>query len=228
MPAGPLAVDVAVHEELGRHDIQSLRDVFTDALHGTPTALLLAVGVLGLMAMLDAAQMGRQRVATRLARWGLGLGAGGHRSHLGFTAQTFELRTQRRFVLAQRFLEQAALVCVHGLGLGAVGPALEPGQLEVDLLDLGLSQRDLPVLALQKCVALGQRLVTLGQLLRLVLLLLLKLGNQRGDLGRQALRIDGSSTTHALHRARCSRCKHRHIHCQRSGWRRWRSLFRPV
>jgi hypothetical protein len=138
---------------------------------------------------------------------------------------------QGGFVLHQRFLEQAALVCVHGLGLGAVGPALEPGQLEVDLLDLGLAHRDLAVLALQQCVALGQRLVTLGQLLRLILHLLLQLGNQRGDLGWQVLRVDGSRTTHAkhaLHRARACRCKHRHIHCQRLGWRRWRSLFRPV
>ena len=62
-----------------------------------------------------------------------------------------------------------------GLGLGAVGPALEPGQFEVDLLDLGLAQRYLAVLALQQWVALGQRLVTLGQLLRLVLHLLLQL-----------------------------------------------------
>ena len=44
-----------------------------------------------------------------------------------------------------------------GLGLGAVGPALEPGQFEVDLLDLGLAQRYLAVLALQQWVALGQR-----------------------------------------------------------------------
>jgi len=125
------------------------------------------------MAMLHATQVCRQRVATRLARRRLGLGAGGRRSRLGFTAQTFELRTQRGFVLRQRFLEQAALVCVHGLGLGAVGPALEPRELELDLLDLGLAQRDLAVLALQQCVALGQRLVALGQLLRLVLYLLL-------------------------------------------------------
>lgn len=132
--------------------------------------------------------------------------------------QALELLTQRGFVLHQRFLEQAALVCVHGLGLGAVGPALEPGQLEVDLLDLGLAQRDLAVLALQQCVALGQRLVTLGELLRLVLHLLLQLGNQRGDLGWEALRINGSRTAHAkhaLHRARACRCRNRHIHCQR-------------
>lgn len=138
-------------------------------------------------------------VATRLARRGIGLGAGGRRSRLGFTAQTFELRTQCGFVLGQRFLEQAALVCVHGLGLDAVGPGLEPGQLEVDLLDLGLAQRDLAVLALQQCVALGQRLVTLGQLLRRILYLLLQLRNQRGDLGRQTLRISGWETTHAKH-----------------------------
>ncbi len=149
--------------------------------------------------MLDATQVRRQRVAARLARRSLGLGAGGRRSRLGLMKQALELLTQGGFVLHQRFLEQAALVCVHGLGLGAVGPALEPGQLEVDLLDPGLAQRDLAVLALQQCVALGQRLVTLGQLLRLILHLLLQLGNQRGDLGWQVLRVDGSRTTHAKH-----------------------------
>lgn len=59
VPASPLAVDVAVHEELGWHHIQSLRDVFTDALHGAPAALFLAVGVVGLMAMLHATQVCR-------------------------------------------------------------------------------------------------------------------------------------------------------------------------
>jgi hypothetical protein len=55
-------------------------------------------------------------------------------------------------------------------------PALEPGHLEGDLLDLGLAQGDLAVLALQQRVALDKCLVAsrkdtamLGQLLLLVL-----------------------------------------------------------
>ena len=103
-----------MHEELGWHDIQPLRDVFTDALHGAPAASLLAVGLVGLMAMLDASQVRRQRVATRLARRGLGLYAGGRCVRLGLATQAIELLTQGGFVLHQRFLEHAALVCIHG------------------------------------------------------------------------------------------------------------------
>lgn len=68
---------------------------------------------------------------------------------------------QARLVLGQRLLEQAALLGIHGLELGAELPALEPGQLEGDLLDLGLAERGLAVLAPQKHVALGERLVAL-------------------------------------------------------------------
>jgi hypothetical protein len=159
VPARPLAVDVAVHEELGRHDVQPLGDVFTDALHGPPAAVLLAVGAVGLVVVLDTAQMFGQCIAAGLARRRLGLGAGGRCGGLSFAAQPFELRAQAGLVLGQRLLEQAPLVGAHGLGLRAVGPALQARQLEVDLLDLGLAQRDLAVLALQQRVALGQRLV---------------------------------------------------------------------
>lgn len=153
MPASPLAVDVTVHEELSGHDVQPLSDVFTDALHRASTVLLLAVGAVGLMAMLDPTQMLRQCLATRFARR---LGFGASSSSLGFTAQLLELRLQGGFVLGQRFFKEAPLVSVHGLGLRAVGPALQAGQFEVDLLNLGFAQRDLAVLTLQQRIALGQ------------------------------------------------------------------------
>jgi hypothetical protein len=46
------------------------------------------------MAMLDATQVRRQRVAARLARRSLGLGAGGRRSRLSLTTQALELLTR--------------------------------------------------------------------------------------------------------------------------------------
>jgi hypothetical protein len=200
-------------EELGRHDIEPLGDVFTDALHGASAAGLLAVGAVGLMAMLHAAQVLRQGVATGLARRCLGLGTGGRCGRLGFAAQAIELLAQGRLVLHQRLLKQATLVGVHGLGLGPVGPPLQARELELDLLDLGLAQRDFAVLAHQQRVALGEfhsslseglialgdDLVALAQLPSLVLHLLLQPGDQRGDFGREALRIRGRKTTHAQH-----------------------------
>jgi len=186
-------------EELGRHDVQPLSDVFTNVLHGSPAALLLAVGAVRFIAVLHATQVHWQGVAAGLGRGRLRLGAGSRSSRLGFTAQTRELRTQRGFVLGQRLLEQAALVSVHGLGLRPVSPAPQASEREVDLLDLGLAQRDLAILALKPSVALGQRLVTLGQLLRLVLYLLLQPDDQRGDLGRHSLRISARKATHAEH-----------------------------
>lgn len=158
--AGPLAVDVAMHEELGRHDVQPLADLLADARHRASAAGLLAVGVLGLMAVLHAAQVIGERVATRPARGRLGRRVRGSRSgcRCCLLTQPLQLLAQACLVLGQHLLEQAALLGVHGLGLGSELPAFEPGQLEGDLLDLGLVQRDLAILALQQRIALGQLL----------------------------------------------------------------------
>jgi hypothetical protein len=125
------------------------------------------------------AQVIGERVAARPARGRLGRCVRGSCAGCGrggFTPKPLQLLAQARLVLGQRLLEQAALLGIHGLGLGAELPALAPGQLEADLLDLGLAQCDLAVLALQQRVALGKRLVALrkdtamlGQLLLLVL-----------------------------------------------------------
>lgn len=55
--AAQLAVDVAVHEELGRHDVQAFADVFAHTRHRLPATGCRAVRVLGLVVVLDAAQM---------------------------------------------------------------------------------------------------------------------------------------------------------------------------
>jgi hypothetical protein len=81
------------------------------------------------------------------------------------------------------------------------------------VIDLGLAQRDLPVLALQQRIALRQ-------LLLLVLQALEQLGNERSGLSGQSRRTHSRKITrakHALHGARACRCEHRHIHCQRMG-----------
>jgi hypothetical protein len=100
--------------------------------------------LLGLVAVFHAAQSARGtglRRGRREVRLGRCVrGCCGGRSRRGFTTKPLELLAQARLVLGQRLLEQAALLGVHGLGLGAELPALERGQLEGDLLDLGLAQ----------------------------------------------------------------------------------------
>jgi hypothetical protein len=66
----------------------------------------------------------------------------------------------------QRLLEQAPLLGIHGLGLGAELPALQTREFEVDLLDLGLAQRDLAVLVLQLLALLDERGWLAGRLRR--------------------------------------------------------------
>jgi hypothetical protein len=128
--AGPLAVDVAVDEELGRDDVQLLADVLANALHGLAALGCRAGGVRGLVAVLHALQVFGQCLAARLGAWCLrGLG------RLGQAALQFgQLRLQAGFVLGQRVFEQRALLRRHGLGLGAELPALEPGEFEVDFV----------------------------------------------------------------------------------------------
>src|SRR6185436_9107552 len=77
----------------------------------------------------------------------------------------------------------------HRRGLGVELPALEPRELEVELVDLDSGQRDLALAP--------------GQLLRIGLGLLLQPLDQCGHLGRQARQIDGfgSFTRHAPHGA---------------------------
>jgi hypothetical protein len=55
---------MAQHEELGRHAVQLLADLFADALEGLATR---AMGGLDLVVAINARQARRQRLAYRLA-----------------------------------------------------------------------------------------------------------------------------------------------------------------
>lgn len=65
--AGPLAVDVTVHEKLGRDDVQPLANVFADTRHGAATALVWPGGVCRLVTMFDTTEVLGQRLALRPA-----------------------------------------------------------------------------------------------------------------------------------------------------------------
>ena len=140
--AGPLAANLALHEELRRDDVQPFAGVLADAHHRLAALGRWAVGVFGLDALVHARQVGRQCFALGLAA-GLLLGctgAGG--AALGGGMQGCELGLQAGLVSGQRLLEDVALLGVHGLGLGAELPGLQPRQLEGDALDLCVTPLD--------------------------------------------------------------------------------------
>ena len=95
--------------------------------------------------MLHALQVFGQCLAAWLGAWRLGCGRGLGQAGL----QGGQLRPQARLVLGQRVLEQQALLGRHGLGPGTELPALEPRELEVDLLQLRIAPGDLAVFALE-------------------------------------------------------------------------------
>ena len=145
-PAGPLAVDVAVHEELRRHDVQPLADVLADAHHRLAAVRRRAGGVLGLVVVLDAAQMVGQCLAPRAG----GAGALARPASCGGAAlQLLELRLQARPRPRPASPRTAPLLGAHRLGLGTELPGLQPRQLEGDLLELGVLNAQLGVLALE-------------------------------------------------------------------------------
>ena len=155
-PAGPLAANVAVHEELGRHDVQPLAHVLAHALHRLAAVGRRADGVLGLVVVDDALQVFGQCLSAGLA---LGFERSGWRCD-GLSLQRFELRLQARLIGGQRLLEQLTLLGVHGLGAGRELPRLHPRQLERDALGLGVTELDGPV-------ALGDLLALRGDSLAL-------------------------------------------------------------
>ena len=139
--ADPFAANVAVHEELRRHDVQPLTHVLAHALHRLAAIGARAGGALGLVVVLDAHQVLGQCLPLGLALWL-------HRRRCGcdgLRLQRFELRLQARLVGGQRFFEQQALLGIHGLGAGGELPRLQPRQLERDALDLGVLELDGPV-----------------------------------------------------------------------------------
>ena len=140
-PADPLAPDVPVHEELRRHDVQSLADVLAHPGHRLAAVHRRAVGVGRLVVMLHPAQVLGQRLPAR--RLGRLLGSDWRRRLPGL--QLGELRLQVRLVLDQRLQEELSLLRIHRLGARAELPALEPRQLERDLLDLRVPPHDLAI-----------------------------------------------------------------------------------
>ena len=146
---------MAVHEELGRDDVQAFADVFADAHHLLCAIGCGAQGALGLMVVIDAHQLFGQGLALGLAAW-LNRRCG----NLGQVLQRIELGLQTRFISGQGLFEQLALLGVHGLGACGKLPGLQTGQLEGDALDLGVFEFD-------GAVALGDDLIARGDLLAL-------------------------------------------------------------
>jgi transposase len=117
-----------------------------------------------------------------------------------------QLRLQAGLILEERLLEEPALRGAHRLGLGTELPALQPRQLEVDLLQLGATPGNLGIATDDLGVALDELGVAPGDLLGLVLqqlILLLDalahLRDQRGGLRRQSRQIhQGSPRTPSM------------------------------
>lgn len=200
--AGPLAVDVPVREELSRHDVQAFAHVFADAGHRLAAARRRAGGVLGLVVVIDASQMIGQHLAARATRSFLGLGRRlGQRS-----LQRGKLRLQVGLVLQQRVLEHLPLIGRHALALGAELPALQARELEGDLLDLRVAERNVAVLALQQLLLEFELVAFALQFAGLVPDVLEHLPGQRGDGVRgqtlQVLRLEVTHAEHALHLAK--------------------------
>ena len=155
-----------MHEELGRHDVELLGDVFADACHGLAATRRWAGGVLGLVAVLDASQVLGQH---RTSRFDLGLLVGRRCRCLATLAlQSQQLCLQAGLIFGQRLLEHLALLGVHAFGLGAEPVGLQAAQLERDAFDLHILELDRLRLA---CDELGL-LADTGQHLR-------------GDLGQR-------------------------------------------
>lgn len=183
---------MAVHEELRRHDIEPLAHVLAHALHRRTAAFVGAGGVGRLVAVLHALQVLGQLLAARAARRVPRNRRQGRRLRL----QRGQLRLQARLVLDQRLGEQHALLGAHRLGLGAELPALQPRQLQLDLVQLRIAPGDLAVLVLD----LGGLALELGGLARelpgllgqgalLKRQALAQLLDQRAGLRGQALRV---------------------------------------
>ena len=159
--ADPLAADVPLHGEHAGLVVQLLGHVLADALQLAATA---AGGVLGFVVDLPARQALRQRLALWLLlvvlvlrRRGCLLDLGGQGGQVGVDG----------------FFQQALLLGVEGLGLGRELQPLQDRHLVGELVDEGLLEGDLAILALDLgrliCHRAGQREHRLAQLLRVQL-----------------------------------------------------------
>jgi len=138
-PASPLAADLALHKELGRHDVQALADVLAHAHHRLTALWRWAVGVRGLHAQVHPGQVWRQCFTLGLAAWLLVWCAA---VFAGGALQDGQLRLQAGLISGQRLLEERALLGVHAFGPGAKLPSLQARQLKRDALDLRIAPLD--------------------------------------------------------------------------------------
>ena len=147
--AGPLAPDVAVYEELGRHHVEPLTHVLTHAHHRLCTRRDWAERALWFSAMFDAAQVLGQGLVLRLDFSAAGRRRSRRWARLALqTLQRGQLGLQAGLVPGQRLLEQLALFGVHGFGLCAKTPGLQARQLEGDALELCVLDFDVAYMAL--------------------------------------------------------------------------------
>jgi len=138
--ADPFAPNLALHEELRRHNVQPLADVFSHAHHGLAAFWRWAVRVLGLHPAVYPRQVCRQCFALGLAAWLLVWCTGVYGGGCGLQGR--QLRLQAGLISGQCLLEDGALLGVHALGLGAKLPGLQARELKRDALDLGVSPLD--------------------------------------------------------------------------------------
>jgi hypothetical protein len=138
---------MAQHEELGRHAVELLADLFADALEGLAT---LAVRLVDLVVTLDARQARGQRLAYRLA---LGL----HRRR-GLRLALLLGRAVFERGVGQDAIEQHRLRGrVQALAGRAEAPALQARDLEVQRLVPGLVELQLALQPLDQIAQLLHR-----------------------------------------------------------------------
>jgi ADP-ribose pyrophosphatase YjhB (NUDIX family) len=148
--ADPLAADVALDREDAGHVIQLLGHVLPDALQLAAAA---AGSVLGLVVVLGARQIGRQRDALGLLLVDRDLAR----------RTLLDLQGQRCQVGVDGLLNEALLLGVERLGLGRELQPLEHRHLVGELVDGGLLEGDLGALAGHVC---HQRANRISQLVR--------------------------------------------------------------
>jgi len=115
--ARPLATDLALHEELRRHDVQPLADVFAHALHRLATFGRRATRFLGLDARVHARRCSGSARAwlTTLLVLGWGIAWASVR---GAGPQGSKLLLEARLVGGEGLFEDIALLGGHAFGLG--------------------------------------------------------------------------------------------------------------
>jgi|GEM_PF-6255994 len=174
-----LRADMAVHEEARRLDVELLGDILTDL--DERMAALAASARGGLVAVLDARQVRRQRLPTgRLLRFAL-------RSNLA--GQMIEFRFQGGQIGVPALLEQFALLGREGFALVGETDALVVRQLQREYGDLDVGGAD----------ALGIAGSLLGQLLNQLRIMPRTGQRRRQRLRQRGFQVQGSQFVEQIH-----------------------------